>query len=603
MPLKNFLFLLLSFPIALLSRAEKNTIQGTVFEVSVETKKQYTNPFYDVEVNVVFKKGPQKWIVPAFWAGENIWTARFTPQDIGGYTYQVETSDPLNAEFNGIIKSFTVKPYHGSNQLIKHGFLKISDNKRHFEFTDGTPFFWLGDTWWKGLCKRISLDGFKKLANDRKEKGFSVIQIIAGPYPDEPPFDPRWANEGGMPYDANYAHINPVYFDSADTRISYLIETGLIPAIVGGWSWHLPSMGVDKMKKHWRYLVARYGAYPVSWIIGGEAEGPEWTSIAKYVRSIDPFHRLITLHPYPGSGRKNLSDDEVLDYDMVQTGHGGVFGDNSPYGAWQATAANTVSKVMSSHSKIPSMPIVVGEVTYEGHMMTNGPEIQRQMFWSSILSGSSGHTYGAGGIWQMNSDDERGAEYEFTPWYEAMQLPGSTQLGLAKKLLEEYDWWRFEPHPEWITPHSTTILESHEGWYDDAEEYQKRGGRWDLPYAAGIAGEVRIMYWPGHYYDWSTPTIKGIEKNIPYEAFLFNPSSGKKYDLGILINADSSSAIVHHRFANPSHLPLIIHENPNIVPAISFPKINILSGDEYKIPRLPAPQDWVFVMKKIKAID
>jgi hypothetical protein len=47
-------------------------------------------------------------------------------------------------------------------------------------------------------------------------------------------------------------------------------------------------------------------------------------------------------------------------------------------------------------------------------------------------------------------------------------------------------------------------------------------------------------------------------------------------------------------------LPLIIHENPNIVPAILFPKINILSGGEYKIPRLPAPQDWIFVMKKIK---
>ena len=111
------------------------------------------------------------------------------------------------------------------------------------------------------------------------------------------------------------------------------------------------------------------------------------------------------------------------------------------------------------------------------------------------------------------------------------------------------------------------------------------------------------MYIPGHYYDWTAPTIKGIEKNIPYEAFLFNPSSGKKYDLGILLNADSSSEIVHHRFANSSHLPLIMHENPNILPAITLQKINILSRGEYKIPRLPAPQDWIFVMKKINASD
>ena len=33
-------------------------------------------------------------------------------------------------------------------------------------------------------------------------------------------------------------------------------------------------MGVDKMKKHWRNLVARYGAYPVVWCLAGEAAMP-----------------------------------------------------------------------------------------------------------------------------------------------------------------------------------------------------------------------------------------------------------------------------------------------------------------------------------------
>ncbi|HRE52941.1 MAG TPA: hypothetical protein PK339_16095 [Flavitalea sp.] len=62
----------------------------------------------------------------------------------------------------------------------------------------------------------------------------------------------------------------------------------------------------------------------------------------------------------------------------------------------------------------------------------------------------------------MNSATERSAEHEFTPWLEAMHLPGSTQLGAVKKLLEQYRWRRFEPHPEWVEPHSSVLYEPHE---------------------------------------------------------------------------------------------------------------------------------------------
>ena len=38
----------------------------------------------------------------------------------------------------------------------------------------------LGDTWWKGLTKRLPWpDGFKILTADRVEKGFTIIQIVA----------------------------------------------------------------------------------------------------------------------------------------------------------------------------------------------------------------------------------------------------------------------------------------------------------------------------------------------------------------------------------------------------------------------------------------
>src|SRR5580704_2762366 len=129
-------------------------------------------------------------------------------------------------------------------------------------------------------------------------------------------------------------------------------------------------MGIDKAKKHWRNLVARYGAYPVVWIITGEIGATYWLAkhpqeenafqrkgtfeLARYVRSIDPYSHLITAHPsYPNSARRELSDDSILDFDMLQTGHSG----------W-ASAANLVSLLTADYSKTPREPLIVGEAVY-----------------------------------------------------------------------------------------------------------------------------------------------------------------------------------------------------------------------------------------------
>ena len=74
------------------------------------------------------------------------------------------------------------------------------------------------------------------------------------------------------------SRINPAYFDAADLRIQYLVEKGLVPCIVGCWGYHLPMYGEPAMKKHWRNLVARWGAYPVIWCLAGEGSMPYYLS-------------------------------------------------------------------------------------------------------------------------------------------------------------------------------------------------------------------------------------------------------------------------------------------------------------------------------------
>ena len=259
------------------------------------------------------------------------------PPNTRNYTYKTICSDDTNADLHDQRGCFAALPYAGNNPLYLHGRIKVAPDKRHFEHCDGMPFFWLGDTWWMGLCKRLEWPkGFLTLAVDRAEKGFSVIQIVAGLYPDMPAFDERGENEAGFPWEKDFERINPAYFDMADRRIEFLVELGLVPCILGCWGYYLKFMGVEKMKQHWRCLVARYGAYPVVWCLAGEASMPYylsetqdadrkfqkegWSEIARYLREIDPFRNLISAHP-TDTGRNQVTDPSVLDFDMLQTGH------------------------------------------------------------------------------------------------------------------------------------------------------------------------------------------------------------------------------------------------------------------------------------------
>ncbi len=180
----------------------------------------------------------------------------------------------------------------------------------------------------------------QRLARDRREKGFNVVQIVAGLYPDMLAFDQRGANEAGFPWEENYARIRPEYFDAADRRLSTLVEQGFSPCLVGAWGYFIPWMGVEKLKQHWRYLIGRYGALPVTWCVAGEANLPwyqakgfpwddreqvrDWTKVMRYVRDTDPFRRLVTIHPTAinfFTARNATDDPGLLDIDFLQTAH------------------------------------------------------------------------------------------------------------------------------------------------------------------------------------------------------------------------------------------------------------------------------------------
>jgi hypothetical protein len=366
--------LMASMPMTLSARQPSSVGANQVIELTFDSAKVYADPFNKVELDaIVTTPGGKQLRVPGFWDGGKKWRVRFASGEAGVHRYRTECSDPANRSLDGLSGTFKVKPYSGQNAFYRHGPVRVASDKRHFEHVDGTPFLWLADTWWMGLCDRLHWpDEFAALTADRVAKGFNVVQIVAGLYPDMPAFDKRGANEAGFPWTRDYSRINPEYFEAADRRIAWLAEEGIAPCIVGAWGYHLPWLGVERMKKHWRYLVARYGAYPAFWCIAGEGLMPYylsthktedrafqrkgWTEVAAYLRQIDPFHHPISIHP-TDMARTQLEDPALLDFDMLQTGHSD-----------RKSIPNTITLVRRSRAAAPAMPTINAEVCYEGSL-------------------------------------------------------------------------------------------------------------------------------------------------------------------------------------------------------------------------------------------
>ncbi len=503
-------------------------------ELRFRSGKAYEHPGEDVTIDVLFQDpGGRERRVPCFYAGDGVWCVRYTAEQPGLHRWRSVATDSGNAELHGLSGSLDAAPYKGWNELLQRGALRVSPDKRSLSYGDGTPFFWLGDTWWMALTARLEWPGdFQKLVADRVAKGFSAVQLVAGLFPDMASFDPRGANEAGYPWEPGYQRINPRWWNLADIKVQHLADAGLVPCILGCWGYYLKEMGKEKMQRHWREVIARWGALPVVWCLAGEGAMPwylsetkdadraelevGWTEMARYVRATDAFQRLICIHP-SRAGRDIVRDASVLDFEMLQTGHGDY-----------RSLPNTIREVVKNYDREPRMPVLQSEVCYEGILGRCREDIQRQMFWASVLNGCCGFTYGANGIWQVNLPGQpfgpspHGNNWGSTPWWDAAQYPGSAQLGRFAKLLRTLPWERMAPHPEWVEPR----------WSE--KDY-------DMPCAAGIPGEMRVVYIPSM---WQNPKLLGVEPGIRYEVTAVHTATGEPVRFGEAWDQGSGAFVI-----------------------------------------------------------
>jgi hypothetical protein len=498
---------------------------------TLESERERADPWGEVTLAAT-ATGPDGRVmrIPAFWDGGRVWRFRLSAPIAGHWRLATVCSDTSDAGLNGkqAVLEVTAPAASPDNRFHRHGPVQLAPGGGHFEHSDGTPFHWLADTWWMLATERVSWpEGFARLTAKRREQGFSVVQIVAGFAPDTTPFDGRDANAGGSPWLPGYTSINPAFFQAVDRRLGHLVENGILPCILGGWGYHALFMGKERMLAHWRYLVARYGAWPVAWCLAGEGAMPYylstdkpadtealqhiWPEVARLVRDTDPWRRPLTLHPRRHSW-DDTDDPSTLDFQMTQAGHF----PNAPQIALKALAAG--------RARFPDQVIINAEPPYEGHGGTNLADVQRYSFWSSMLSGASGFTYGAAGVFQAN-DRERptgnrpdGGAFDSVFWDDSMQFPGAEQISRGHRLLVSLDYHRFTVHPEWA---SIDLRFGHDAYHAPV-----------MAFAAGIPGVVRLIYLPLRWYHWDGPLVRGLEPGVRYKAAYLETDTLRRHELG-----------------------------------------------------------------------
>lgn len=460
-------------------------------EIEFESSKEYENPVYTVDTDVVFynKTSGTALKVPAFWDGGLSWKVRFAPTEVGEWSFYTVCTDTANSGLHHRGGSVICKEYSGDLDIYKHGFVKTEPGKNYFVYDDGTPFFYLGDTHWTlaieeidgygsvetqkvaGITKEIAdqygiTSQFDYIMNYRAEQGYTVIQSQPLYWWDVN--DQIWFQDGAEniftlgvndfmlekfeQYDRYFKIIADYGLVHSNTQFGY--PTTLMSAYFAG------KITDEQLEKLSRYWVARYSAYPVMWATTQEGDNdyygvdrgdceatPEtnpWLKVIDYVHKYDAYNHPSTCH------------QEHWSFTSVNNSNFGQLESHTWYASQYNTPLNSSInwELMREYWNNPgSKPVVNYEGRYD-HFWT-GTEGSRAQGWIAYMNGQVGYGYGVQPIWSIfwaqngitdfNSKDESGEFRMDANWVEGLYADAGRQVSYIKSYLSKYEWWRLTP--------------------------------------------------------------------------------------------------------------------------------------------------------------
>ena len=332
--------------------------------------------------------------------------------------------------------------------------LKVAENQRYLETTDGEPFFYLGDTAWE-LFHRLNREEADLYLSNRAEKGFTVIQAVVlaqlGGLTDPNPY-------GDLPLiDKDPTQPNEAYFKHVDFIVKNANELGLYIGMLPSWGKYWKQVqnessifNAENARIYGRFLGERYKDQHVIWILGGDRniENDEEREIinamAEGLEEGDGGSHLKTYHPRgPGLSSDHFHNADWLDFNMFQSSHGARGHDNGLFAAHDY-ALQPIKPTLDGEPRYESIPIgFYFKGTNEQVRFEDG-DARQAAYWS-LLAGACGHTYGNNNIWQMWRPGRSPIISAHIPWDEAIDHPGAFQMGYVRRLFESRPWWILEP--------------------------------------------------------------------------------------------------------------------------------------------------------------
>ncbi|MGH9723269.1 MAG: DUF4038 domain-containing protein [Bryobacteraceae bacterium] len=422
------------------------------FETRLTASRDYDDPLA-LEVRVEFTgPGGVRDSAPAFWDGGRDWIVRYMPERAGEWKYRVQSADAGLARAAG---AFKAGAYRGDNALYRHGPVRVAADRRHFEHADGTPWFWLACTGWNSALQSTP-DEWRDYLNDRASKRFTAIQFVMTQWRAG-----RRDEQGRVAFrlTGGRLEIDPAFFRRMDERFDTLNSRGLagVPVLL----WALTSkdnespgaaLSTAQAIALARYMVARYGAHHVLWLLGGDGDYSgsnleRWKTIGRGVFPASPSRRPVSLHP---GGMRNpwrdYLDESWLDYFVFQSGHGS----DARKWKWNATEGGGEGWKFE-----PPRPVLDGEPNYEGHLsyqsrtVIDDAAVRRAVYYSLLAAPPAGVTYGAHGIWYWSRKAEVPLDHPRTgvalPWRECLNYPGALQMRVMRDVFDSVEWWKLRP--------------------------------------------------------------------------------------------------------------------------------------------------------------
>ncbi len=388
----------------------------SVFEIELTSSNSYDNPYLVDPPKATFTAPSGKTFeIEGFWDGGNTWRVRFAPTQTGTWSFSIRSEDPDLAGGG----QFQCTP------SSSHGFVRVSaTNPYTFEYDDGTPFFWLGETSWRGLTDQVPFDSrFKQYIDLRASQGFTHVHFILNSYINGLGF---WKNEGGTVFDESagskdYDRLNPGYFKWVDRRLDYVESKGLVPGLYLTWAQEFVKFSPEQFERFVHYVVARYAAYNITWTVSGEydeaGDKRAYAAVGNLIKQLDPYNHPVTIQPSADGSSAEFAGNDWLDYIAEQV------------------KSNWHDAILRDRQY--NKPVVNEEYGYAGKV--SAQDVVRGA-WSIVTAGG----FFTAGFLTTYAPDKGG-------WDLNAYLPEAQALGFLRNVLEKLPWWEMEPHDELLT--------------------------------------------------------------------------------------------------------------------------------------------------------